>query len=210
MKKLSMIVCFLISLSLICAAQTPKGNDFQQGKELYSKGEYQEAIPVFKKVIKQNPKKADDAYYYLGMCQLKLENYAASADSFSEALKLRNDNYMQARRGRADAFMKQKNYSAALPDLQQVLASSPEDVDIMYQLVVAQYYLGNYDQAVPYLQKITDAKPQDPQVHYFAGWVYYKLKKYDLTVREFEYYVKLCPDCPDADKIKEILRSLKG
>jgi tetratricopeptide (TPR) repeat protein len=181
----------------------------QQAKELYNNEQYQQAIPLFKKAAKENPKKADEANYFIGMCQSKMENYAQAVNSFSQALKLREDNYPQALRGRADAEMAQKSYDAAIADYQKLLAASPDDMDIAFQMGQAQYYKDNYSEAINYLKKVADARPQDPQVHYFAGWVYYKLKQYDQTIREFEIYVKLCPDCPEAAKIKEILRSLK-
>lgn len=216
MKKLMFllfVLCLVISVLPISSAQGGKQGGktpFQQAKELYNKGEYQQAIPIFKKVIKENPKKADDAYYYVGMCKSKMEDYGQAVDSFTQALKLRDNDYPQALRGRADAQMAQKNYDGALSDYQKLLASSPDDIDITYQIGMALYYKENYSESINYLKKVLDARPQDPQIHYFAGWVYYKLKQYDQTIREFEIYVKLCPTCPEADKIKEILRSLKG
>jgi tetratricopeptide (TPR) repeat protein len=202
-------VCFIFVLPIL-GQENGKGSSFKKAKKLYNKGECTEAIPLFKKLIKENPNKADEASYLLGMCQLKALDYQSSVDSFSNALKMRNDDYAQAVRGRAEAHMALKNYDLAIADLTKLLQSSPEDLDIAYQLGKAQYYEGNYNEAILHLEKVVAAKPQDPEVHFFTGWVYYKLKKYDLTIREFEIYVKLCPDCPEAEKIKEILRSLKG
>ena len=204
-----MMFAFVICVSPVCFAQGGK-TPFQQAKEFYNNDQCQQAIPLFKKVAKDNPKKADEALYFIGMCQSKAQNYPQAVQSFSEALKLRNDNYAQALRGRADAQMAQKNYDGAIADYQKLLAGSPNDIDMMYQVGLAQYYKENYSESINYLKKVSDARPQDPQVHYFAGWVYYKQKQYDQTIREFEIYVKLCPDCPEAPKIKEILRSLKG
>lgn len=204
------VLCWMIAVLPVSSAQDKKQNAFKKAKDQYNNGAYQEAIPLFKKVIKENPKKADDAQYFLGMCQLKLQDHASAANSFSEALKLRNDNYPQALKGRAEAYMGLKNYDAALADLQKLLASSPDNLDFQYQAGVAQYHKGNYNEAINHLKKVVEGRPEDPQAHYFAGYVYYKLKQYDQTIREFEIYVKLCPDCPEAEKIKEILKSLKG
>ena len=213
MKKsiLSLIVFSLILFVSAAGAQNePKGNPFKKAKDLYNKGEYQQAIPLFKKVINDNPKKADEASYFLGMCHLKLQNYPSSIQSFSEALKLRNDDYLQALRGRAEAQMALKKYDLAEADLKKILEASPGDLDVEYQLGQAQYYNNNFSEAITHLKKVVDARPTDHDAHYFTGWVYYKLKQYDQTIRHFEIYVKLCPTCPEAEKLKEILRSLKG
>src|SRR5215471_18511604 len=90
------MLCFVTSVAMVCFAQGGK-TPFQQAKELYNNGQCQQAIPLFKKVAKENPKKADEAYYFIGMCQSKAQNYAQAVDSFSEALKLRSD-YAQALR----------------------------------------------------------------------------------------------------------------
>jgi tetratricopeptide (TPR) repeat protein len=203
-------LCLMILVLPVVAQENGKSKAFKKAKNLFEKEQYQEAIPLFKEVIKESPKKADEAGYFLGMCQLKLQDYQSAADSFSKALKLREDDYPQALRGRAEALMGLKNYDAAVLDLKKALASSPDDADILYQLGLAEYYKENYNEAIIHLKKVVDARPQDAQAHYFTGWVYYKLKQYDQTIREFEIYVKLCPDCPEAEKIKEILKSLKG
>ena len=209
-KTILMMMLYFMTIALAVSFAQGGKTPFQQAKQLYNNDQCKEAIPLFKKVARDNPKKADESYYYIGMCQSKAQNYAQAVQSFSDALKLRNDNYIEALRGRADAQMAQKNYDAAIADYQRLLAGSPNDLDMMYQLGLAQYYKDNYSESINYLKKVSDARPQDPQVHYFAGWVYYKLKQYDQTIREFEIYVKLCPSCPEAPKIKEILRSLKG
>ena len=207
----SLVVFGLILFVYAVSAQDePKSNPFKKAKELYNKGEYQQAIPLFKKVVKENPKKADEASYFLGMCQLKLQNYQSSIEGFSDALKLRNGDYAQALRGRAEAEVALKKYDLAEPDLKKILESSPGDLDIEYKLGQVQYYNNNFSEAITHLEKVVNARPTDAEAHYFTGFVYYKLKQYDQTIRHFEIYVKLCPTCPEAEKIKEILRSLKG
>ncbi len=204
------VFSLILFVSAIGAQDEPKSNPYKKAKDLYDKGEYQEAIPLFKKVIKENPKKADEASYFLGMCHLKLENYQSSIESFSDALKLRKDDYLQALRGRAEAQMALKKYDLAEVDLKKILESSPDDLDVEYQLAKAQYYNNNFSEAITHFKKVVDARPTDAEAHYFTGWVYYKLKQYDQTIHHFEIYVKLCPTCPEAEKIMEILRSLKG
>jgi tetratricopeptide (TPR) repeat protein len=210
MKRFFFVAVFLIFAVTVQSQDKDQKNAFKKAKNLYNQGNCQEAIPLLKKAIQQNPKKSDEANYLIGSCQLKAQEYQSSVQSFTNALKFRNDEYPQALRGRAEAYVALKNYDLAEADLKKILAASPDDIDAVYQMGVVQYQKENFTEASLQLEKVVTARPEDPQAHYFIGWVYYKLKKYDLTIRHFEIYVKLCPTCPEAEKIKEILRSLKG
>ena len=56
----------------------------------YEAGRWQEALQEYNTVLAMNAR-SDEAYYYIGQCQLKLEQFAQSMDSFAKSYVLDGD-----------------------------------------------------------------------------------------------------------------------
>ncbi|MDA7716735.1 tetratricopeptide repeat protein, partial [Flavobacteriaceae bacterium] len=90
MKKI-IILCSFFFCGIIFS-QTENEVGFKSGIELYNKGDYNEAINLFVKII-NNGEHSDELYFNLGNSYYKLNDIPNSIYYFEKALKLNpNDN----------------------------------------------------------------------------------------------------------------------
>ncbi len=83
MKKLLFLSIYLFSL--VCLGQNQK--HFDQGKELYKNGKYQEAINSWKQILESGEASAE-LYFNLGNAQFKLNQIGPSIYYYEKALQL--------------------------------------------------------------------------------------------------------------------------
>lgn len=83
MKKLLYILILLVSFSGIAQNETL----FEQGKELYKNGKYQQAINSWMKIL-DNGEHSAELYFNLGNAQYKLNHIGPSIYYYEKALQL--------------------------------------------------------------------------------------------------------------------------
>lgn len=83
MKKLLYLFIFFISLSAISQNEAL----FEQGKELYKNGKYQQAVDAWMKIL-DNGEHSAELYFNLGNAQYKLNNIGPSVYYYEKALQL--------------------------------------------------------------------------------------------------------------------------
>jgi tetratricopeptide (TPR) repeat protein len=83
MKNLLYILIFLVSFSSIAQNQ----NLFEQGKELYKNGKYQQAINTWMRIL-DNGEHSAELYFNLGNAQYKLNQIGPSVYYYEKALQL--------------------------------------------------------------------------------------------------------------------------
>lgn len=59
---------YIIGLFVLCCTGTVMGQSLEQAKQLFLKGEYEQAKPVFQKLVKQAPSNANYNYWYGACC----------------------------------------------------------------------------------------------------------------------------------------------
>ncbi|MDP3981932.1 MAG: tetratricopeptide repeat protein [Chlamydiota bacterium] len=87
-----LIGCFgLICLSVFAQEHIPDpietDPDFEQAYELYNRGEYNEAIGLFQKVLERDPEHLR-SQVYLGVCYMGLESWDKAIEELEKALKM--------------------------------------------------------------------------------------------------------------------------
>lgn len=83
MKKLLYVLILLVSFSGIGQNE----NFFEQGKELYKNGKYQQAVTAWMKIL-ENGEHSAELYYNLGNAQYKLNHIGPSVYYYEKALQL--------------------------------------------------------------------------------------------------------------------------
>ncbi len=83
MKKLLYLFIFFISLSAFSQNEA----NFEQGKELYKNGKYQQAVDAWMKIL-DNGEHSAELYFNLGNAQYKLNNIGPSVYYYEKALQL--------------------------------------------------------------------------------------------------------------------------
>ena len=92
--KRSIVIVSIVLLAVILAAcgspDQKKAKFFEKGKTLYEKGDYVKARLEFKNAIQIDPK-FSEAYYMLGMTELKEGNFKQAYAAFSKTVDLSPD-----------------------------------------------------------------------------------------------------------------------
>ena len=168
-----------------------------------------QAIEELKLAIKEYPS-FNIALNELGVQYLKLNQLEDADQAFQQATKIAPDAIPPLiNRGIANVMM--KRYGEAVPILRKALAKND-------QSAVGHYFLG---QAMAYLGLLADAEKELQlalklgneemnEAHRILAIIYANRGDKKLAADELEAYLKLAPTTPDADKLRDKVRELRG
>jgi tetratricopeptide (TPR) repeat protein len=108
------------------------------------------------------------------------------------------------------SFYQLKKYPAALEAARAttVLAPASVDAQLLYGTILR--INGNYTEAETALLKANSlAKQVNAEVHWQLSLLYNRLNRNQDTINELETFLKLVPDSPDKNKIRDTIAKLK-
>jgi len=109
------------------------------------------------------------------------------------------------------AFYQLKKYPAALEAARAttVLAAASVDAQLLYGTILR--ITGDYAGAETALRKANSlAKQMNAEVHWQLSLLYNRLNRNQDTIDELETFLKLVPDSPDKDKIRDMIAKLRS
>ena len=167
LRKLAVVL--LVTLSFHAQAHA---DDWSKGVALYEKGEYSAALVQFQDIISQRPD-AGGAWYYIGLCEFKLQRYKKVELPLSHAIDL---------------------LEIQSPD-------SPEIAGAWYTIGFSYFQLGDYEKSIEPLKKYIalnskSRREVDPTARTAIGRAYFFLDRHDEAIQ-------FLSAGPAADKSKE-------
>jgi tetratricopeptide (TPR) repeat protein len=176
----------------------------EQGK----KGDHPGAIEELKLAIKEYPSfmLAFDA---LGVQYLNLNQLENADEAFRSALKITPDAFSALiNRGIANFMM--KRYGEAVPILRKALVINDQSAVGHYFLGQSLANLGLFEDAEKeLLASLKLDKEQMKEAHRILAIIYASRGAKKQAADELEAYLKLTPNAPDAEQLKEKIRQLK-
>jgi tetratricopeptide (TPR) repeat protein len=110
-----------------------------------------------------------------------------------------------------DALMDSKRFSEAIDAYKKSLAIDPNNVDVRVDLGTCFKNLGKPEQAIEEYRKAAKINPNHAFAHRNLGVVFaYDLHKNKEAAQEFEKYLALAPNAPDAAEIRNNVQLLKA
>jgi len=181
---------------------------YEKGIEKSQKGLREAAIEEFKQAIAEHPS-FTLAFNELGVQYLKLNRIEEADQAFQSALKINPDSFAAlTNRGIANAMM--KRYGEAVPILRKALKQDDQSAVCHYFLGQALANLGLFDEAEKeLLVSLKLGKEQMKEAHRILAIIYSSRGAKKQAAKELETYLKLAPDTPDADQLKQMIRQLK-
>jgi Flp pilus assembly protein TadD len=181
---------------------------YKKGIEEAAKGNREAAIEEFKQAIAEHPSFAM-AFNELGVQYLKLQRPEEADQAFQDALKIDPDSF-PALTNRGIAIIMMKRYGEAVPVLRKALKQNEQSAVCHYFLGQALANLGLFDEAEKELVlSLKLGKEQMKEAHRILAIIYSSRGAKKQAAQELETYLKLAPDTPDADQLKEMIRRLK-
>jgi tetratricopeptide (TPR) repeat protein len=183
-------------------------NHYEKGLEESQKGNREAAIQEFKQAIAEYPS-FTMAFNELGVQYLKLARIEEADHAFQNALKIDPDS-IPALTNRGIANVMMKRYGEAVPILRKALEKNDQSAVCHYFLGQALANLGLFDEAENELVvSLKLGKEQMKEAHRILAIIYSSRGAKKQAAKALETYLKLAPDTPDADQIKESIRRLK-
>ncbi len=183
-------------------------NHYEKGLEESQKGNREAAIQEFKQAIAEYPS-FTMAFNELGVQYLKLARIEEADHAFQNALKIDPDS-IPALTNRGIANVMMKRYGEAVPILRKALEKNDQSAVCHWFLGQALANLGLFDEAENELVvSLKLGKEQMKEAHRILAIIYSSRGAKKQAAKALETYLKLAPDTPDADQIKESIRRLK-
>lgn len=181
---------------------------YDNAVEQAKKNDHPGAIEQLKLAIKEYPTFML-AFNELGVQYLKLNQLENADEAFRGALKIAPDAFAALiNRGIANVMM--KRYGEAVPILRKALKKNDQSAVGHYFLGQALANLGLFEQAEKeLLASLALGKEEMKEAHRILAVIYTSRGAKKQAADELEAYLKLAPDAPDAEKLKEMIRQLK-
>lgn len=110
-----------------------------------------------------------------------------------------------------NALMDSNRFSEAVDAYQKALALDPKNVDVRVDMGTCLKNSGRPQQAVEEYRKAIKMNPNHVNAHRNMGVVLaFDLKDKKEAAKEFEKYLALAPNAPDAGEIRQMVQNLKS
>ncbi|HEV3202241.1 MAG TPA: tetratricopeptide repeat protein [Bryobacteraceae bacterium] len=161
------LFCFAAGL---WAQSEEQAGESQHAKELMAAGQYEQAIPIYRKLVQGLPGNT-------GMVlNLALAEHMAGHDRESiphfEAVLKAQPNLVPALLSMAQARLALNDPRAAIAPLEKVIAADPKNRDVRGMLAGALLDSERFDQAAAQFRELSTLSPEDPRAWYGLGMSY--------------------------------------
>ena len=186
---------------------------FAEGATLTNEGKYDEAIAKFNAVIAEIPK-CSDCYNNLGAIYTRKQEWDKAEAAFKKVLELAPDN-AEAYSGLATIYNAQKKFKEAQAmsaEASKRLATGggAGNAGTLYNAAVISWNSNDFPKAHELLTQAVKVDPAHADSHFMLGRVLINLGKLGEAATEFETYLKLAPNGPNAKEAQTNFDALKS
>ncbi len=182
---------------------------YDKALELGGKSDHQGAVDQLKLAIKEHPT-FTLAFNEMGVQYLRLGQLENADQAFQGALKIDASSF-EALVNRGIVNVMLKRFGESIPMLRKAVKINDQSAVGHYFLGQALANLGLFIEAEKELQlSLNLGKEQMKEAHRILAIIYTDRGDKKQAAGELEAYLKLTPDAPDADKLKDMIRQLRA
>jgi tetratricopeptide (TPR) repeat protein len=171
--------------------------DTDRGVELYKQSKFLDAQSELTKALQSNPDDAR-AHRYLGLALVEQHKPSDAAPHLNRAKEL--DPGGDSSLAMARLYVEQKDYDKA-----QAMLDNADGADRDYVRGLLQLGRQQNSEAAASLESYLQKNPDNAYAHYYAGLAYNAAKRPDKMLTQFELFLRLRPDAPEAKKVRAVL-----
>ena len=179
--------------------------DFEIASGKIGKGEFDEALSILKKILKEKPNN-ENALYFTGICYFKKNMFPEAIEAFSKVISL-NPSFPGAYYHLGICYQKQNQLDKSLTFYQKALELDPKNFISLFNGGLVLYKLKRYSEALTYFEKAVELKPADPGILEFIGLCFIQNENYKKAI---EYLEKAKSASTNEEKIKSLDELIKG
>jgi tetratricopeptide (TPR) repeat protein len=186
---------------------------FEEGVEASRAGNHDEAIAKFQAAAAINDK-CFDCYYNIGYSYAQKKEYDKAEEAYKKAVELKPD-YSEAYSGLANVYNAERKFDLAAEASQKAmgsasgLAGGAGNPDAMFNQGVILWNAGKIPEAKKQFEAVVAAKPDHAEAHYQLGMALVNEGNLQGAAAEFDKYLQLAPNGPNAATAKSLLAQLK-
>jgi tetratricopeptide (TPR) repeat protein len=188
---------------------------FDEGVALSNAGKSEEAIAKFNEVIAIAPKCAS-CYANIGSIHLRAQEYDEAETAYKQALEIDVD-MVPAYTGLMNVYNAQRKFDQAETMADQAAKRSAMagggaggNAEALYNQGVVQWNANKFEEARQHFLQAAEADPTHAEARFMLGKVYINLGKLAESAAEFEAYLNMAPNGPNAQEAKANYDALKA
>lgn len=182
-----------------------------QGNVLFNEGKYEEAIATFRDFQSKTPD-FFEIHLNIGNCFLKMEKYDEALAEFDEYIKKAVDTTPEikakALAATGEIHLKKGDMAKAQEFFKQSVDLNPKDEVLAYNVGEIFFSNNNFEEALKYFTLASQIKPEWSVSYLKLGYVYSNTGDMKAAVTNFNKFLELDPSNPEAESIKELVKSL--
>ncbi len=188
---------------------------FDEGVVASKAGDYPTAVAKFTEGTTLVPN-CYDCFYNIGYAELQRKNSEAAEAAFLKATEMKAD-YAEAWNALATLYNSEKKFDKAAEASSKAAAIASAsgaggafvNVDAIYNQGVILWNAGKLAEAKAQFQKAVEMNPSHAESHYQLGMALISQGDMAGGVTQFEEYLKLAPEGPNAGQAKAAITALK-
>jgi tetratricopeptide (TPR) repeat protein len=193
----------------LAKAPKPAVERYNKARELAQAGDSKAAIEELKGAISLYAEFAL-AHNEMGVQYLKLSQLEQAIESLRSAVKFAPEAF-SPRLNYGIALLNKKEFSQAESELRRALKKNDSSPTAHLYLGMTLISLRKHDESEKELQRaITLGGDQMSLAHYYLGGIYWSRRENKLAADELEIYLKLNPQAPDAERVKNTIKELRN
>ena len=182
---------------------------YNKARELARAGDSKAAIEELKGAISLYAEFAL-AYNEMGAQYLKLGQLEQAIEALRSAVKLAPEAF-NPRLNYGVALLNKKEFSQAEAELRRALKKNDSSPTAHMYLGMSLISQRKLDEAEKELQRaVTLGGDQIGLAHYYLGGLYWGRREYKRAADELETYLKLAPQAPDAERVRNTIKELRS
>jgi tetratricopeptide (TPR) repeat protein len=191
--------------------------NLRKANAFYKEGKFEAALALYQDILNQKP----DLYKIginIGHCQQELKKYDSAIQSYKTAADKLRDAPSQNADNRelagiyasiGDAYMRQNKLNEAENYFKKSIQIDPSDHALAYNAAEILFAAGKSDESIKYYLLAIKINPGWPNSYKQIGYAYLNSGNTRAAVENFKKFLELAPDSPEAESIKEVIKSLE-
>ena len=183
-------------------------SDIEDNLGLINKGRAEEAVVNLQTAIEAEPENPR-AHELLALAYLRLNKLDSAQTAATKAAELASDQALSVRITAARVAIARQNWTAAARELDKASSLDAENQEVRLYRGSLHLARKDYKAAVDTLSPYVTSNPDEAYGHYYLGLAHYGMKRPDRTVQQFQKFLALAPDAPEAARVESLLRSIR-
>jgi tetratricopeptide (TPR) repeat protein len=186
---------------------------FEEGVAASRAGNHDEAIAKFQAAAAINDK-CFDCYYNIGFSYAQKKEYDKAEEAYKKATEIKPD-YAEAYNGLANIYNAERKFDLAAEASKKAMDAGPGlqggagNPDAMFNQGVILWNAGKIPEAKKQFEAVVAANPNHAEAHYQLGMALVNEGNLQGAGAEFQKYLELAPNGPNAATAKSLLAQLK-